>query len=109
MTLDNNNCYSCSITKINIAIDKSVGDTDSKEANLSWMPYKDYKIINKNYMKMLGWCNGGSNYLLTHFSHVTSFCLSAILTGKKDALADVLKSLLGVSKQTGFSGTVCAE
>ncbi len=26
---------------------ESVGDPDSKEANLSWMPYKDYKIIYK--------------------------------------------------------------
>ncbi len=26
---------------------ESVGDPDSKEANLSWMPYKDLKILNK--------------------------------------------------------------
>ncbi len=25
---------------------ESFGDPDSKEANLIWMPYKDYKIIN---------------------------------------------------------------
>ncbi len=48
MTLDNNNCDGCSITELNIAIHKSVGDPDSKDANLSWMPYKDNKIIVKN-------------------------------------------------------------
>ena len=36
--------------KIYIGFHESVGDTDSKEANLhdlSWMPYKDLKILNK--------------------------------------------------------------
>ncbi len=47
MNLDNNHCDSCSVTKINIVICESVGDPDSMEANLSWMPFKDYKIINK--------------------------------------------------------------
>ncbi len=47
MTLDNNKCDSCSITNINIH--ESVSNPDSKEDNLpvSWMPHKDYKIINK--------------------------------------------------------------
>ncbi len=35
------------LLKLNIAIHESVGDPDSQEANLSWMPYKDFKIINK--------------------------------------------------------------
>ncbi len=66
MILDNNNCDSCLITKINTVIQESVGDPDSKEANLRWMPYKDYKLIpvnKKNYIEMLGWCNGNTTYL----------------------------------------------
>ncbi len=37
----------CLNTKIYIGFHESVGDPDSKEANLSWMPYKDLKILNK--------------------------------------------------------------
>ncbi len=60
MTLDNSNCGSCSITKINIIIHESVGAPAIREVNLSWMPHKDYKImpVNKKYVEILGSVTG---------------------------------------------------
>ncbi len=75
---DNNNCDMFKYENLR-RVHESVGNPDSKRANLSWMPYKDLKILTKkkkkNYIEMLVWCNGGTNYLY-HTIYEREICVT---------------------------------
>ncbi len=56
----------CINTKIYIGFHESVGDPDNKEANLSWMLYKDLKILTEKITSkcLFGVMVRGTNYIV---------------------------------------------